>query len=227
MGLRAGMSPDRCRCGRAGVGSGVAVSGATVSQPRKRTVLLASLAAVTGVALALILLSRGGHSATASGLVPAAQGMSAVTDADTVVSGLPPVVKRLSVDIIPSPGSVHELMSNVGTSGFSLYAWRGEGESVCYVSTRAGGGCFAKFLGPFNVSITDFDRLGSGAPVTVSGPVRDDVVGIDIVAGGNTYHALVRGNVAFFELPDATALPAEIEKITARLRDGTTEDVRL
>jgi hypothetical protein len=150
-----------------------------------------------------------------------------VTDADNVVTGLPPVVKRLPADMIPSPGSVHELMSNVGTSGFSLYAWKGEGESVCYVSTRAGGGCFAKFLGPFNVSITDFDRLGSGAPVTVSGPVRDDVVGIDVVAGGKTYHALVQSNAAFFEVPDASALPGEIEQITARLRDGTTEDVRL
>lgn len=194
----------------------------------KRIVVLAALALAVGAAITVVLWGTDDQTATATAQEGAIHGMSAMTKPETRMLTVPALVSRLPGDMAARPGTVRRLLSGVGKSRFSLYAWPGaNGESVCYVSTGAGGGCFAEFLGPFNISITDFDQLGSGAPIIVSGPVRDDVVGVEIVVEGRSYQALVRNNVAFLELPDATSQPSDVERVTVTLNDGTTEDVRL
>jgi hypothetical protein len=190
------------------------------------TLLAVALLTFLGV-VTLLAFGNGGQRAAASKTASAINGMSAMHRTDNLVREMPAAVERLPANMLPERGTVHKLVSDLGEHGFSLYAWRGEGGSVCYVSTSAGGGCFAEFLGPFDISITDFDRLGSGAPVTVSGPVRDDVVGIEVMVAGKKYEALVENNVAFFELPDAEDLPSAIQGVTALLEDGTTENVRI
>jgi hypothetical protein len=193
----------------------------------KTTLFLTVAGVAVGVALSVALPESASEEAEANAPVPAMQGMSAMNRAETLVSNLPTLVDRLPGDMSAKPGTVRQLFSS-STSNFTLYAWQAEkGDGVCYVSTRAGGGCFARFLGPFNVSVTDFDRLGSGEPVIVSGPVRDDVVGVDVVADGKSYAATVENNVAFFQLPEASLLPSAVSRVTVRLSNGKTEDVRL
>lgn len=195
------------------------------SASARRGAMLALLAIVTAITLTAVLWSRDEPSATANAPLRAIEGMSALSQAKTRMATVPDLARRVAP---ATPGTVHRLLSNVGLSGFTLYAWRQPGsDSVCYVSTTAGGGCFAEFIGPFNISVTDYDRLGSGAPVTVSGPVRDDVVAIEVVVDGVKHYAVVENNAAFFEVPDSTALPSDIDRVTAKLRNGKTENVRL
>jgi len=201
---------------------------ASVGLLPKRMVVIASLALAVGAVLTVVSWGTDEQSATAKPSEGAVHGMSAMNKATTRVVATPALVSRLPGEMAARPGTVHRLLSGVGKSRFSLYAWPGaNGESVCYVSTGAGGGCFAEFLGPFNISITDFDQLGSGAPLVVSGPVRDDVVGVEIIIEGQAYTALVRNNVAFFEAPDARSQPTDVERVTVMLKDGGTEDMRL
>lgn len=179
------------------------------------------------VAAALLLVGRAPAEpkVVALGDVSAVDGMSAVRAADTAMAVTPALVNRLPNDMQAAPGTVHRLMAE---GKFTLYAWRrGASDGVCYVSTTAGGGCFGKWIGPFNVSITDFDRIGSGQPAVVSGLVRDDVVGVHIVVDGKTYDARLQNNVAFFELPAASSAPDAVERVTVTLVDGSTERVRL
>lgn len=191
-------------------------------------VLLMGAALVVAAALLLANQAPAGQRDVAVGQVPAAAGMSALRRAETIIPVTPQLVAGLPADMQASPGTVHRLVSGLGQGTFSLYAWRrGNTDRVCYVSTSAGGGCFGKWLGPFNVSFTDRDRIGSGEPAVVSGLVRDDVVGVQIFVEGESYQAMVRNNVAFFELPDASLSPDAVERVTVTLTDGTTEDVRL
>lgn len=195
---------------------------------QRRIMLLTTFGVALAVGLTFVLWIGGRAPATANAPVPAMQAMSAMKRPQTRAVNVPALVTGLPNDMVARPGTVHELLSSVGRTGNSFYAWRrGSTEGVCYVSTRAGGGCFDDFLGPFNASVTDFDRLGSGAPVVVSGPVRDDVIRVDVVVSGNTYQALIKNNVAFFELQDPEALPDAVERIIVTLADGTSEDVRL
>lgn len=194
----------------------------------KRICVLAALIVGLSAALTIVFWGADEESATATPPQGAVHSMSAMSSPETRLIDVPTLVKRLPGDMAARPGTVRRLASGLGKSGFSLYAWPGaNGESVCYVSSSAGGGCFPEFRGPFNISITDFDRLGSGKPLTVSGPVRDGVVGIEVIVNGKPYEALVNNNVAFLEVPDPTALPSDIERVTATLEDGTKEPVRL
>ena len=108
----------------------------------------------------------------------------------------------------PAPGPSAGCFRNVGESRL-LYAWPGaNGESVCYVSNERRR-WLAELPGPLEISISDFDRLGSGAPLVVSGQLRTMCVGVEILIDGLAHQALVRNNVAFFEATDAKLQPAD------------------
>ena len=195
---------------------------------------LAALAAAVALgiaAVAIASLSDGGEPATAtpSSSLTALDGMSeAMSKPETALSSVPARVARQVAHTNGTAKSVRRLLASVGDAQTSFYMWPGGGESVCYTSTGAGGGgCFAKFIGPFNITIADRHLLGTGDSLQVSGPVRADVVGVEVVVDGKSHPALVRNQVAFFEAPDPSSLPDDVERVTVTLEDGTKEDVRL
>ena len=188
--------------------------------------LIAGLLAV-GASLAYGL-TREAPRAAADSAPPAAEAMAAMKRPDLVVAGTPALLERLPRGMEAAPGTVRKLVSGLGTMSFAVYVWpHGPSGSICMVSTHGGGGCLGRFWVPFDVSISDFDRLGSGQPVLVWGPVSDDVDAVTVVVAGRTHEAIVENNVAFYEFPDSSLLPADLQRVTVTLRDGTRQDIRV
>lgn len=159
---------------------------------------------------------------------PAIDAMAAMSDPSLRAIHTPQVVSRLSGEMRAAPGTVRELVADLGRSDLTVWAWQqGASEGICLASTTGGGGCLDAFRRPFDVSISDHDTLGAGDPVAVWGPVTDDVVGVSVTANGKVGQAVISNNIAFFELSDGSLFPSAVEKVVAHLRDGTAVDIRV
>lgn len=179
-------------------------------------------------AVAAVLTSRDSTArATASPVPqPALPAMAAMKNPSLFVTGVPAFLTRLPADMVPTAGSIRKVADRVGRSGITMYIWQvGVTNTICLASPTVGAGCLDAFRRPFDVSITDVDIVGEGDAVVVSGPVTDEVVDIEVTVGGQVGHATIANNFAYYELADATLHPDAVEKVVARLRDGTRFDL--
>jgi hypothetical protein len=195
--------------------------------PRRGAYLLAVALMAAGAA-AVFDLTRTTHHAAAGAAPPAVEAMAALKRSDLRVSRTPVLVERLPPGMDAAPGTVRKLVSDLGSMNFAVYVWpHGGSGSICMVSTHGGGGCLGRFWVPFDMSVSDFDRLGAGQPAVVWGPVSDDVARVTVTVAGHAHEAIVENNVAFYEFPDASLLPGDLQRVVVTLRDGSTQSIRV
>jgi hypothetical protein len=120
------------------------------------------------------------------------------------------------------------LLSDLGTRGASLYAFRTTKGQVCtvFTSTYGSAGCFERFTpeAPISWDIRDVDQVGSGLPAVVDGMVPNDVSSIAVVVGGVSYPAQMNNNAFFYELPTAAAWPTAIN---VSYTNGATQSIAI
>ena len=201
---------------------------------KTRTTRVAALALAVGtLAIAAWAFGSAGHESTATAApalpVPsAASKMSALKNPGLIRSDVPAIAQRMGADIAPNAATVSTLVTDFSSAHLTVYAWqRGSSGSVCYVAPAGGGGCFAQFRDPFDISFTDADGPGRGDPMLVWGPVSDDVTRIEITVGSTVYQAAIKNNIAVFQLPSGNMSDADVKAVTATLRNGDRIPIRI
>lgn len=193
-----------------------------------RRILSVSVLIATFVAVAVVVSIRATQGTAVASPPAAARVMSALDNPSLRVSETPQLLQRLGPEMAAAPGTIRRLANDLGKNEMTVWVWRrGVSDSICLVSTKGGGGCLDAFRVPFDISITDYDRLGQGDPVAVWGPVTDEVVSIEVTANGEAGIAAIRNNIAYYELPDSALLPSSVEKVVAHLRDGSAVNIRV
>ena len=192
---------------------------------------VAAIVIVAAIAAWTLGAGSGSSNATAArarATPPAAAEMSALRNPSLARSHVPAIAQRMGADVAPGAGAVRELVSDFGAAHLTVYAWqRGASGSVCYVASDAGGGCFGAFREGFDMSFTDADGPGHGAPMLVWGPVSDNVASVAVAVGGQTYQAAIKNNVAVFALPSGSMTDSDVKAVTVTLRNGDTVPIRL
>lgn len=113
------------------------------------------------------------------------------------------------------------LLSNNLAWGGTIYAAPSSNGEACYAIDGGPASCVAAFTQATPVAFAKFDIDGPGGiPVTIAGLAPDDVTGIDVEAGPETYHAALANNAFFFEMPSGVNAP--ISGLTIHYADGTS-----
>jgi hypothetical protein len=102
------------------------------------------------------------------------------------------------------------LFAKVGSADGAFYVIPTSKGQLCYVITGfSSAGCLASApLASTGIDwgLSDNDGLGTGEPLVVHGLVANEVVGVDVVAGGKIHQAVLTNNAFYTELeglPDA------------------------
>ena len=156
----------------------------------------------------------------ASGPLPARGQMAALNNPGTVVADAarPTAFAGLPADVAPAAGATHRLLA---ANGITIYAWAHGSSGVCSQDNHGNGGCLSAFGQPISYIIADPDTLRSGAPVYVTGIVRDDVRSVDVIVNGAAAPARIQNNALYYELRDSTRGPDAIQAFHVTLSDGS------
>ncbi len=108
------------------------------------------------------------------------------------------------------------LISNVGTSGATIYAYPTSKGRVCFINTIAGGGCVTH-TDPFAWGETPTD---DGKTVMVYGIAPNSVRSVSVIAGGMSVAATLQRNAFYFEQSVSRPAPSAI---IATFENGSTQ----
>lgn len=177
---------------------------------------------LAAIAVAAVGVFRASASHIRSTRLPAQANMSALRDPATSVlpNAVPAALANLPGDVAPGAGAAHALLTK---GAYAAYAWAAGNSRVCGQDTYGNGGCFTTFEAPFLWTVADPDKLGSGAPIYVTGFVPDNVTAMSIVVNGVSHPALVSHNAVYYELPDASLYPAAVQAFRVRFADGSEQ----
>ena len=120
------------------------------------------------------------------------------------------------------------LLADVGSIHADLYALPSAKGLTCSFwvdGAGATGGCGSLTPErPVGMTRFDPDGLGHGIPISIGGPVPNNVTRVEVVIEGKAHDAPVRDNAYFFEAPTATVQP---EALRVTFDDGSTTTVPL
>jgi len=118
------------------------------------------------------------------------------------------------------------LLANLGVRKKAFFGFPTSKGKVCILITGGPAGC-AEDLDPGSVSWGEFDpdRLVDGVPMAVYGLAADDVVRVEVVAGGERHLARLANNAFFYEPADPAA-PAP-EGLVVTRADGSETTISI
>jgi hypothetical protein len=127
----------------------------------------------------------------------------------------------------PNPEDSRLVLSDLGTTQASLYAFPTDKGNVCFIFT--GGpvaGCVPSFGGQVAVpySTIDPDQDFSGQGTEVFGLAPDSVRSIKVLVNGDEYPARLDNNAYFYQLQDGAAFPSALE---VTYDDGTVANISI
>lgn len=101
-------------------------------------------------------------------------------------------------------GRSRRLFAKVGSAASAFYVVPTSKGQLCYVIVGfSSAGCLAPAplaSSGIDWGLSDSDGLGTGGPLVVHGLVADDIVGVDVVAGGEIQAAALSNNGFYAEL---------------------------
>jgi hypothetical protein len=124
-------------------------------------------------------------------------------------------------------GQSHRLLSGLGETNASLYAWPMASGGVCLAWGAGSGLCAQQFPAEERAAVVgiDPDAMGAGAPGTIVGVVPDDVVAARVTVHGIDHDALVQNNGLFYEFPDGADTCQALDSVTISYRDGSSDTI--
>ncbi len=131
-------------------------------------------------------------------------------------------------DVLPGAADLSRatvLMSGLASESWSVVAAPTSKGEVCDVvldgrGTARLGGCAATLSPTEPISYSM--GYGFGEPTFIAGLVSDDVVGVSVTIGGDSFKATVKNNGIFYELPKGAG---SISAIDVELADGSSVSV--
>lgn len=190
-----------------------------------RPVIILAVAAgvaVGGVAVAASWDPFSGHASLPR--KPIVENAAAFARVDLRLTAIPSTLAKLPGDTAPKPGTVRELATGLGQGNMAVYAWPSGGDRICFQTSLGSGGCQTEFFGDASLAVSDPDRVGAGLPAYVWGLVSDAVIGVNVVVAGTSHPAVIRNNVAFFEL-EGDAHPSAVKYFTVSLKGGAIQTI--
>lgn len=120
----------------------------------------------------------------------------------------------------------HLLLSDLGSSGASLYAMPTSKGQVCWVITNGPASCVDAFDAdmPAGWAVYDIDGVGVGQPAAVTGLVPDEVETVGVVVNGISRNATVANNGFYYESEKTSDVPQALE---LSFSDGSSRMIEL
>lgn len=124
-------------------------------------------------------------------------------------------------------GDLRVPLSGLGPSQRDIFMFRTSKGILCYGLTNFSAGCLPGLPSSVPVTATtgEPDLYNGGEGAIVWGFARNNVVAIDVIAGGSTYPAQVGRNAYFFQFADNRIRATEVEAVVAHLKGGRAETV--
>lgn len=196
---------------------------------RAQRLIAATVAVIAAASVSVFALTKEGEAVRSSS--PGVSAGVSAFDRLPPVANVPPEVDEFigfaargpNVDQAKARAGLRLLRTGLGQDGKSVYAFRNELGSPCFVLAGEGGACAPK---PENGTPGLHWLIGGGSadqPASLVGIVADDVTEVQLQVDGALVPVSIANNVAFAEYSAA----AEVADIVVVRRDGTRSGDRI